>query len=662
MAIVYSYPTTQASDLSNSDLLLLSKMDENGRPTKSVTLSSLAAYIGSGSGIGGPFLPLSAGPTVPLTGDLYMAPNGAVPSVGSKNIVFRGIDDTGAELTSAKIFTLDSTINPSGQDLYFQNADDAGVLQTGLFIDAFQQVAIAKSSASAQLDVGGSFNVDGNVIFSGYGGGTKTGVAAYSLAVTATGLVIEEPTSSGVPWPYQYDAGDGILMQGENPGATGLNNTTLGVGAGVSLTSGGANTLIGKEAGKRLNQGGSHVAVGFQALANEVNTSGGSVAVGYDALRFQNGVGSTVFNTAVGATAGRNISSGNANTLLGYSAGGNLTGGGGNICIGYNVNASSPSANNETTIGGQFLRMPSLSSGASNGDVMTYSSATGYISLSPVTLPWDYEYDAANENFVQGEAPNIVGTGNTGYGVGSLPILDAGNNNTAFGANTGFNLENSSDNVMIGYDAGRNFRPGGSTCDRNTVVGSGIRFAVNPQGDDNTCVGYRAGSNIDSGSFNVFIGSDSGRINTLGTDNVAIGRRSLETNSGSSRNIAIGSLALTAAQTNSANNTAIGYEAGTAITNGDNNVLLGYGAGRTITSGNNNLVIGYAAQSSSATVNNEITIGNNSHNNIRLPGSLPAFDDDAAAGAGGLLTNMLYQTTGAGVAPLNVAGIVMIKQ
>lgn len=42
--------------------------------------------------------------------------------------------------------------------------------------------------------------------------------------------------------------------------------------------------------------------------------------------------------------------------------------------------------------------------------------------------------------------------------------------------------------------------------------------------------------------------------------------------------------------------------------------------------------------------------------------SLPSFDDDAAAGVGGLTAGMLYQTTGSGAAPLNVAGILMIKQ
>ena len=41
---------------------------------------------------------------------------------------------------------------------------------------------------------------------------------------------------------------------------------------------------------------------------------------------------------------------------------------------------------------------------------------------------------------------------------------------------------------------------------------------------------------------------------------------------------------------------------------------------------------------------------------------LPSFADDAAAGVGGIASSRLYQTDGSGAAPLDVAGIVMIKQ
>jgi len=42
--------------------------------------------------------------------------------------------------------------------------------------------------------------------------------------------------------------------------------------------------------------------------------------------------------------------------------------------------------------------------------------------------------------------------------------------------------------------------------------------------------------------------------------------------------------------------------------------------------------------------------------------NLQAFADDAAAGAGGIASGKLYKTSGSGASPLNVAGIVMVKQ
>jgi hypothetical protein len=42
--------------------------------------------------------------------------------------------------------------------------------------------------------------------------------------------------------------------------------------------------------------------------------------------------------------------------------------------------------------------------------------------------------------------------------------------------------------------------------------------------------------------------------------------------------------------------------------------------------------------------------------------NIPAYDDDADAATGGLTTDNLYQTTGLGASPLDVAGILMIKQ
>ena len=47
---------------------------------------------------------------------------------------------------------------------------------------------------------------------------------------------------------------------------------------------------------------------------------------------------------------------------------------------------------------------------------------------------------------------------------------------------------------------------------------------------------------------------------------------------------------------------------------------------------------------------------------LTFSGGLPAHADDAAAGAAGLTAGQIYQTDGTGAAPLDAAGILMIKQ
>ena len=222
MAIIFSYPPIKSTNVNSSDKLIISQMNTDGNPTKTISISELSKAIASGAATGGPYLPLTAGPTVPLTGDLYMAPNGAGPSVGSKNIVFRGIDDLGNELDGGRIFTQDSTIAPSGQDLVFQNADDNGVLQTNLFLDAFGQVGIQKTNPNFGLDVGGSgnfdttLNVGGNVQF---GGATDF---RYFQGSNSIGLGTSSPN-------FKFDISGGDLRFENNDGirfgGTGSNNT-----------------------------------------------------------------------------------------------------------------------------------------------------------------------------------------------------------------------------------------------------------------------------------------------------------------------------------------------------------------------------------------------------------------------------------------------------
>lgn len=59
----------------------------------------------------------------------------------------------------------------------------------------------------------------------------------------------------------------------------------------------------------------------------------------------------------------------------------------------------------------------------------------------------------------------------------------------------------------------------------------------------------------------------------------------------------------------------------------------------------------------------EVTVVGVSCANVKsCLGSVPAYDDNAAALGGGLVAGNIYQTTGSGAAPLNAAGILMVVQ
>ncbi len=78
MAIIYSYPqVNSSSDLAASDLMIISDMSANGRPTKSLTLKNLADFVtstGTGTGTTNAIIKWTDGPGG-LLGDSIMTEN-----------------------------------------------------------------------------------------------------------------------------------------------------------------------------------------------------------------------------------------------------------------------------------------------------------------------------------------------------------------------------------------------------------------------------------------------------------------------------------------------------------------------------------------------------------------------------------------------------------
>ena len=150
---------TAEADINNFDDIVGYAGAVNTRITPANLASSLITLSG------GPYLPLTAGPTVPLTGNLNLAATNPAATSGSQALVFNGVDDTNTAVIAAKIFTVDSAAAPSGQDLSIDVADDNGVLQNYIYIDAFGQVGINTNTPNFTLDVSGSGSYSGAVVF-----------------------------------------------------------------------------------------------------------------------------------------------------------------------------------------------------------------------------------------------------------------------------------------------------------------------------------------------------------------------------------------------------------------------------------------------------------------------------------------------------------------
>ena len=229
----------------------------------------------------------------------------------------------------------------------------------------------------------------------------------------------------GVTFDYTDSDTDENLILGESLtlGIYNDKNTALGYLAYADNDSGGENTFIGYAAG-RYNSGGqfsglANTSVGYRALmgVNGQTTGFRNTAVGHDAAYL---ITTGCDNTAIGQNALRQITIGSCNTSTGYQSGHCTTGGcnnsfygksagygvtgdhntyigsqtgrcssnqftgDNNTTIGYEAKPSSLSVSNEITIGNTnitSLRIPGLQSGASDGNVLTYSSTSGDITL-----------------------------------------------------------------------------------------------------------------------------------------------------------------------------------------------------------------------------------------------------------------------------------------
>lgn len=185
---------------------------------------------------------------------------------------------------------------------------------------------------------------------------------------------------------------------GNNAGrsVTANDHTSIGYQAGYSNTSGSENTNVGHASGYSNTTSSHRTSIGY--YANQYITGNQNTAVGSYALRGVSGSSTGQYNTAVGYTAGEDMTTGTTNTLVGWGAGKDITTGSNNSCIG---NGSAPSANdatNEITLGNssitaircQVQTISALSDERDKTNIEDSAYGLDLInSLKPVTFDWN---------------------------------------------------------------------------------------------------------------------------------------------------------------------------------------------------------------------------------------------------------------------------------
>ena len=295
----------------------------------------------------------------------------------------------------------------------------------------------------------------------------------------------------------------------------------MGYDAGYAIAGGADNVAIGRNAMDAAAACNYNVGIGVNALGTANNGEEFNIAIGYDAM------------VSVDDT------NADHNVVLGAYAG---TGGGGqfarNIAIGsYSLN-STGSSELTATIGIGYETGTDINHADASGTVMVGHQAGAQITSGQYNVligqqsgnqgangitTGDYNTAVGTKTLGASAASNITGNGNVAVGYEALLESEgAVNNNTAVGFKAGQNITTAEHNTAVGTTALQTLVTGNSNtmigssagtalpagAEQNTAVGREALAAGNSSDtDNNVCVGYRAGYQIQAGSGNTLIGT-----------------------------------------------------------------------------------------------------------------------------------------------------------
>lgn len=354
-----------------------------------------------------------------------------------------------------------------------------------------------------------------------------------------------------------------------NTSTTGSYNMFFGISSGVANTSGSDNLFFGKSAGDHNTTGSSNLFLGTNA-GSANTTANHNLFLGYNA-----GLSNTTgaFNLFLGNFAGDANTTATDNICIGYNSGGATTTGDKNVFLGSSAGLTNSTGYENVLVGYEAGKNSTGSKNVFLGSQAGNSNSSGY--------------DNVFVGMESGKA-NSTGYQNTIIGSGSALANTSGKNNLIMGAYSGNTNSSGEMNVILGAYSGRT----NTTGSYNIMIGPQNYTGASNTGSSNIFIGSDAGITNTSAGGNIFIGTETGKYNSTGGSNLFIGHSAGKSN------------------TTAYYNTFAGILAGGNNTEGAKNVCLGYNAGTTITTGSENTLIGYYADVSSNNQTNSAAFGN----------------------------------------------------
>ncbi|SFZ93256.1 hypothetical protein SAMN05428642_10323 [Flaviramulus basaltis] len=220
---------------------------------------------------------------------------------------------------------------------------------------------------------------------------TISGVKTFNSNVNVKGLIIglgskgvASNTSIGVNALVSNSTGINNVAIGEQAGfsITGSNNVAIGTATNRNAAEGDSNVAIGNGANYQGTSGSHNISLG--TLAYRQGDSGSSnIAMGLAAL-YQETKGSN--NIALGNNSSRNNNGGEGNITLGYQAGNKISTGNYNVVIGYDADVSSGTLTNATAIGNGAIVDASNKIQLGNSNVTAINTSAAITSTSYIKI------------------------------------------------------------------------------------------------------------------------------------------------------------------------------------------------------------------------------------------------------------------------------------